>query len=116
MFKVPNEYRNRTHPQLGSTDLEGNNGFFRMTIKGLKVNCIASNGDGFEHVSVTLDLKRTPSWEVMSTVKDIFWDTEDLVVQIHPPKSQYVDCHPYCLHLWRNDQIQAIMLPDKKMI
>jgi hypothetical protein len=31
----------------------------------------------------------------------LFWDEEDRVVQYHPPKSEYVSCHPYTLHLWR---------------
>lgn len=26
---------------------------------------------------------------------------EECVVQYHPPKSEYVNFHPYCLHLWR---------------
>lgn len=37
----------------------------------------------------------------MCKVKDLFWDEEDVVVQFHPRKSEYVDNHKYCLHLWR---------------
>jgi hypothetical protein len=37
----------------------------------------------------------------MSHVKDMFWDTEETVVQYHPPESEYVNTHPYVLHLWR---------------
>jgi len=25
----------------------------------------------------------------------------DCVVQYHPPRSEYVNNHPFCLHLWR---------------
>ena len=31
----------------------------------------------------------------------MFWDEEDCVVQYHPPKSDYVNIHKNCLHLWR---------------
>jgi hypothetical protein len=34
------------------------------------------------------------------------------VVQFHPPKSQYVNCHPYCLHLWRNKNQEVILPPS----
>jgi len=44
---------------------------------------------------------RTPNWAEMCFIKDIFWEEEEAVVQFHPPKSDYVNHHPYCLHLWR---------------
>ena len=72
--------------------------------------CIASDGDaweecGFEppaweHVSVSTAV-RCPTWEEMCHVKEIFWDPEDVVIQLHPPRSEWVNCHPYTLHLWR---------------
>jgi len=101
MFHVPNEHRLRTHPILGSSDNYGNNGFFLFNYKGYEVGCQASDGMGWEHVSVTINRQRTPTWEIMAYVKDLFWDEEDTVIQFHPPKSQYVNCHPHCLHLWR---------------
>lgn len=61
---------------------------------------IFSDGDGWEHVSVSTP-NRTPNWTEMCFVKNIFWDTEDVVLQFHPAQSQYVNQHPHCLHLWR---------------
>lgn len=61
---------------------------------------ICSDGLGWEHVSVSL-ADRTPTWEEMCYVKDLFWDEHEWVVQYHPPKSLYVNNHPFCLHLWR---------------
>jgi len=115
MFKVPNEYRIRTIPDLASTELDGNNGAFRFEYQGYEVFCIASDGAGWDHVSVSINRKRTPSWEIMAHVKSRFWDDEDCVIQFHPPKSQHVNYHPYCLHLWRN-QNQEVELPDRRMI
>lgn len=45
--------------------------------------------------------RRCPTWEEMCMVKDIFWGEEECVVQFHPPRSEYVNRHPYCLHLWK---------------
>ncbi len=57
-------------------------------------------GPPFEHVSVSLE-DRCPTWEEMCWVKSLFWEPEEVVVQYHPPESEYVNRHPYCLHLWR---------------
>jgi hypothetical protein len=54
---------------------------------------------GWEHVSVST-ARRCPNWIEMTFVKDLFWEDDETVVQFHPPKSQYVNVHPYCLHLW----------------
>lgn len=68
---------------------------------------IASSGDEsipWEHVSVrAIDYKgeRVPTWEEMCFIKAAFWDDEECVVQFHPPRSEYVNNHPYVLHLWK---------------
>ena len=62
---------------------------------------IASDGWGWEHVSVSTE-ERTPTWEEMCFIKDIFWLEDETVVQYHPPKYDYVNCHKYCLHLWKS--------------
>lgn len=37
----------------------------------------------------------------MCFVRQLFWDDEDEVIQIHPKRSRYVNAHNTCLHLWR---------------
>lgn len=64
---------------------------------------IASQGDDeipWEHVSVSLR-DRVPTWDEMCWVKDQFFEEEETVLQFHPPRSEYVNFHPFCLHLWR---------------
>lgn len=61
---------------------------------------VGANEEGWEHVSVELCARRLPTWEEMCLIKDIFWDEEEDVVQIHPKKSQYVNITE-ALHLWR---------------
>ena|SRR6516162_9585380 len=57
--------------------------------------------DGWEHVSVSTK-RRPPNWQEMSFVKDAFWHDDEVVVQFHPAKKDYINCHPNCLHLWRH--------------
>lgn len=69
-------------------------------IKAKPASVVFSWGGGWEHVSIAY-ANRTPTWDEMCKVKDMFWNDNECVVQYHPPKSEYVNLHPYCLHLWR---------------
>lgn len=63
---------------------------------------IWSNGGGWEHVSVSPFKKSyTPTWDEMCSLKDMFFHDDEVVVQYHPAKSEYVNNVPNCLHLWR---------------
>lgn len=57
-------------------------------------------GDPWEHVSVSLR-DRCPTWEELDAIKDQFWDSSETVIQLHVPKDVHVNCHPFCLHLWK---------------
>ena len=68
---------------------------------GVRANIVAGwNEEGWEHVSIELCARRLPTWEEMAFIKDLFWDDEEEVVQIHPKKSEYVNITE-ALHLWR---------------
>lgn len=57
---------------------------------------------GWEHVTVEgVHPNRTPTWDDMAFVKDLFWRPEEWVVQYHPAHSEYVKASPHRLHLWR---------------
>jgi hypothetical protein len=63
---------------------------------------IASWGLGWEHVSISSKPKHPcPSWVVMCFAKDVFWHDAETVMQYHPARSDYVNFHPTCLHLWK---------------
>jgi hypothetical protein len=64
------------------------------------LRCIVSDGGGWDHVSVSLHT-RCPTWDEMAFVKSLFFDDEEVVMQLHPAKSQYVNHFQFCLHLWR---------------
>lgn len=108
MFHVPEPARVRDHPVLASTTADGNNGAFFVSSPehGWRLAIIASDGDGWEHVSVHCfkqegKQQRAPNWREMCFVKDLFWDDEDVVMQLHPKRSEYVNMHQFTLHLWR---------------
>ena len=63
---------------------------------------IWSNGGGWEHVSIA-PYKRTvvPTWDDMCKLKDMFFEDNEVAVQYHPAKAEYVNNLPNCLHLWR---------------
>jgi hypothetical protein len=71
---------------------------------GLRV--IASDGKDpeieipWEHVSVSLP-NRCPNWPEMCCIKDLFFAPEEVVMQLHPARAEYVNVHNYCLHLWK---------------
>ena len=75
---------------------------------------IFSNGEGWDHVSVSRP-GRPPSWAEMCFVKDLFFEPEECVIQFHPPRSVYKNQHERCLHLWRK-QDEAFPLPPLEFV
>jgi hypothetical protein len=107
LFKVPETFRIH-EGRLKSNASFGNNGAFKIPTPakfGIKyLFIIASDGLGWEHVSVHVTKGNeilTPLWDDMVYVKELFWDPEDVVMQLHPRASEYVNNHPHTLHLWR---------------
>lgn len=113
-FHAPEDNRILTG-EFGTDHLYGNNGAFLFILNGKGLRCIVSDGGGWEHVSVSL-ANRTPTWEEMCYIKNKFWDEEDQVVQFHPPKSEYVNNHSFCLHLWRQSNGQKMPSPPSWMV
>ena len=100
-YNVPNKHRVRTG-EFGSGDAIGNNGLFQYEHKDLFYNVIASDEEGWEHISISFaNVRRTPTWNEMCFIKDLFWSKDETVIQYHPQESDYVNYHPYCLHLWK---------------
>lgn len=72
--------------------------------RSLKIVATAAHQEQeWDHASVSLGVnaKSQPTWPEMCFVKDLFWAEEDWVIQYHPAKSAYVNCHASTLHLWR---------------
>ena len=59
-----------------------------------------TNGFGWEHLSVSTRNK-TPEWDVMCKLKEIFWRDDECCVEYHPKREDYVNNMPFCLHIWK---------------
>lgn len=81
-------------------DNDGMGGKFYDKNTGKWLNFIFSYQMGWEHLSVSMPNK-TPSWDQMCMMKDIFWDEDEACVEYHPRKQDYVNNHPHCLHIWK---------------
>lgn len=116
-WKFLNQHR-APHPIYGMTDASyGFNGYFEFVVNGVPVKCVASDGYGWQHVSVSLVQSLfTPSWDMMCKIKDLFWEPEDWVIQFHPARSAYVNCHRGCLHLWRCTDGRETPVPESILV
>ena len=79
---------------------DGMGGHYYDKYNNKNLNFIFSYQLGWEHLSVSMPNK-TPSWEQMCMMKDIFWGEDEVCMQLHPAKENYIDNMPYCLHIWR---------------
>lgn len=106
-------------PMASDVTYGANGAFFMGSPEaGWDLIFIASDGLGWEHVSVRATngaRSRTPTWKEMCAVKDACWDAEDVVMQLHPRRSEYVNNHPHVLHLWRPTAAE-IPLPDSLLV
>lgn len=111
-MKFPEEYRDNTKPPYLSKPGDPY-GRFVIPVKSFTLTVIACDGaqTGWDHVSVSLP-SRCPNWNEMCVVKDLFWEKDEAVVQFHPPESDYVNMHPYCLHLWRPTTFNLTLPPS----
>lgn len=101
------EMARRQHSLFPPTGHGDKHGYFQL-VRNVTLNVISS-GDFdqeypdkpyWEHVSVSIP-DRCPTWDEMCFVKDLFWDESETVIQFHPKRSEYVNKHEYCLHLWK---------------
>lgn len=93
--------------------------------QGLYLVIIASIAEGWEHVSVvvhrkvgknaTKPLKRCPTWEEMMLVKDLFWSLDEMCVQYHPTRADYINDHNGCLHIWKPVS-EVIPKPPRQLV
>lgn len=92
---------------------------------------------GWDHVSAHIisvesgSLNRTPNNEEMQFLRNIFFEDEDVVVEFHPAKKDYINNYSYALHMWKStDNVfsfpkrvvwksipsKVITLPNQKMV
>ena len=99
-MKTLEELKQTRNLKIVKTGIDGGAG--EVQYGKLVGSVIWSFGGGWEHVSIA-PYKRsyTPSWSEMCRIKDMFFHDDEVVVQYHPAKSEYVSNVDNCLHLWR---------------
>ena len=117
MFHVPNKFRYHKGPMASEDDARNNGAFILPALVADRhLIIIASDGMDWEHVSVHIALNsgktRIRTWEEMCQVKNLFWDSEDAVMQLHPPQSTWVNNHRTTLHLWRPLKVDIPLPPE----
>ena len=75
---------------------------------------VASNDAGWDHVSASREY-RTPNWHEMSFIHRLFFNENEVAMQLHVPATDHVNIHPYVLHLWRPHD-RVIPLPPKGFV
>lgn len=79
---------------------DGLGGRYYEKNSGKYLNFIFSYQLGWEHLSVSMP-SRTPTWDQMCAIKDVFWNKDECCVQYHPREEDYVNNHKHCLHIWK---------------
>ena len=103
------ELESRRDFQIMRKGFDGGMGVFtKGSLKNMTV--IWSYGGGWEHVSID-GKNRTPTWDEMCSIKDMFFSDDECCVQYHPPKSEYVNNIPHCLHIWKPIALYSGKLP-----
>lgn len=99
-MKTLEELKQTPNLLIGTVGADGGNG--EIHFHHWSGTVVWSFGGGWDHVSVSPYKKTiTPSWDDMCRIKDMFFRDDEVVVQFHPAKSEYVNVMPNCLHLWK---------------
>lgn len=107
----------RINPRLTieHTAADGGCGKITFPFSNSKTAIVIFSWDGgWDHVSVSYP-NRCLTWEEMCQVKKTFFNADECVVQYHPAEADYVNIHPYCLHLWK-PQSAEFLTPPKWMV
>jgi len=69
------------------------------------IACGGAAGEGWDHVSVSLQY-RCPIWAEMEKVKRMFFEDDETVMQLHVPVADHINFNPFVLHLWRPQNVE----------
>lgn len=100
------------HPLTGCMGDESNGA---LNIKPFGKFVIFSSEGGWEHVSVSRR-SRMPSYDDLISIRKMFWDDDDCVMQLFVPSKDHININQFCLHLWRPINGQEIPRPPGFMV
>lgn len=76
---------------------------------------VASSDYEWDHVSVSTDKKRCPTWAEMSYIRSKFFAPDEVCMELHVAAKDHISIDDYTLHLWR-PQRADIPLPPHWMV
>lgn len=97
----------RAHGVVG----DRGNGMFVVPLGEAHLCVIASNGGGWDHVSVSTEF-RCPTWDEMEHVRKLVSAHGEVWVQFGVPAAEHINFHPYCLHWWRHQRREQRLPPS----
>lgn len=92
--------------ELGITPSQRSEFLLPSITKTATISAMNFKDDDFEHVMLN-PKHRLPTYEEMVSLKEIFWEQDEVAMQVHPAKSQYVNIEIFSLHLWRYRAVYA---------
>lgn len=110
-MKSREEIRKTTNLIIEAESDDGFGGKYYDKINNKWLNFIFSHQLGWEHLSVSM-LSKTPNWEQMCMMKDIFWGKDEACVEYHPKEEDYVNNHKHCLHIWKPTESELPIPPS----
>lgn len=72
-----------------------------------------ADGQIWAHLSTSFP-SRLPTWGDLRKAKDMFLGEDKRAIQVFVPTSEWVNIHPYCLHLFAC--LSADVLPDFRRV
>ena len=60
---------------------------------------IASSESGWDHVSASRP-NRCPNWPEMDFIKRLFFENDEVCMQLHVASKDHISIHDYTLHIW----------------
>lgn len=91
---------------------EDGGAFMLPSPAGGSLAVVASDGGGWDHVSVSRS-DRAPTWDEMELVKHAFFHADETAMQLHVPPSEHINVHPNCLHIWRPQRVKIPRPPSE---
>lgn len=111
-------HRDRSHAvvELYGSVGDSRRGRFLMSspVDSRPMLIIASNGEGWDHISVSRK-DRIPLWVEMDAIKRVFFYDHETVMQLHVPTDQHININNNVLHLWRPHFV-SIPLPPIEFV
>lgn len=95
--------QNRVYmPEFNDPNLDkSKNGMFEFMINKDLYFVVASECDGWQHVSISnMNLNKMPTWDVLEYIKNKFFHADEFTVEFHPKKADYINNVENCLHMW----------------